>query len=228
VAVLLAKSPWTHSDTDASGFMPAPVPVRAAVDMRVWRTGPGGAATRRRLADPGALPLQPGDQFRIEATAERPAYLYLFWIDTEGTTLPVYPWQPGRWGTRPAEEQPVTALELPLTATKGYTISGDQPGMETLILVARAERLALTDTEIRGWFIGLPPQRPYQKPESAVWFENGQIVTGDDNRRPRGFEEAIIDDPVLRVQGALKERIGPHAAGTAAVSVARLGKGGMP
>jgi hypothetical protein len=201
------------------GSAVVPGPTRAAVDMRVW-------PSRRRLSEPRALPLKPGDQFRIEATADRPAYLYLFWIDSEGKVVPVYPWNPRvGWGTRPAEERPVTELELPPTATSGYKITGDQPGMETLILVARAERLTLTDLEVRSWFIWLPPPRPFQDPESAVWFENGRIVTGDAGRRTRGFEETAINDPVLRVQAVLKERIGPHADCTAAVSFARLGRG---
>jgi hypothetical protein len=198
--------------------------------MRVWRAGPDGAATRLRLTDPGALPLKPGDRFRIEATADRPAYLYLFWIDTEGKAQPVYPWNPkGGWGTRAAEEHPRATLELPATATSGYTISGDQPaGMETLILVARAERLALTDEQVQRWFAGLPAQRPFQDAQSAVWFENGRIVTGDPGRPRSHFEESDIADPVLRIQGLLKDRIGPHAVFTAAVSFARLGQGGMP
>src|SRR5205823_5115100 len=106
----------------------------AHVDIRVWRPGPDGAAARLRLTDSGALPMKPGDQFRIVATADRPAYLYLLWIDTEGKAMPVYPWQPGKWGIRPPEVQQATELELPPTAAKGYTITGDQPGMETLIL----------------------------------------------------------------------------------------------
>jgi hypothetical protein len=218
----------SHPDEPTPPQPIAPLALKCVIDIRIWRTGPDGATARLRLTDPGALPLKPGDQFRIAARTDRPAYLYLFWIDTEGHAAPVYPWQPGKWGTRPADERPVAELELPPTAAKGYTISGDRPGMETLILVARTERLALTDEQIRGWFAGLPAQRPFQNPESAVWCEDGRIVTGDDSRRPRGFEETDIADPVLRVQGLLRERIGPHAAGTAAVSFARLGRGGMP
>src|SRR5262249_30325840 len=135
---------------------------RGVLDVRVWRTGPGGAATRMRLTDPGALPLRPGDQFRIEAAGDRPAYPYPFWIHTEGKAVPVYPWQPGQWGTRPAEERPVTELELPPTVGKGYTIDGDRPGMETLILLACDERLDLPDEQVQRWFAGLPAQRPFQ------------------------------------------------------------------
>jgi hypothetical protein len=203
-------------------------PGSGAIDIHVWRTGPDGAAVRIRLTDPAALPLKPGDQFRIEATADRPAYLYLFWVDTEGQAAPVYPWQPGKWGTRPPEERPTPAVDLPPAAAKGYTISGDLAGMETLILVARADRLALPDEQIQMWFAGLPAQRPYQDARSAVWFENGRIVTADARRTRSHFDEADIADPVLRLQGLLKDRIGPHAAATAAVSFARLGKGGQP
>jgi hypothetical protein len=207
---------------------PIPAPIRAVVDIRVWR-GPDGAAVRYWLSDLGALlPLMAGDKFRIEATTDRPAYLYLFWIDTEGKAVPVYPWQPGKWGTRPEQEQSVAgSLEPHRTATGGYTITGDQPGMETLILVARAERLTLSDEQVQSWFADLPAQRPFQNPEAAVWFENGRIVT-EGGKQKRGFEETDINDPVLRVQGLLKTRIGPHAASTAAVSFARLGRGGMP
>jgi hypothetical protein len=220
----------SHPDEPIAQQPIAPLALKCVIDIRIWRTAPAGAAARLRLSDPegqSLMPLKPGDQFRIEASADRPAYLYLFWIDTEGKTVPVYPWQPGRWGTRPAQEQAAAALELPPTATKGYTISGDQPGMESLILVARAERLALTDEQVQGWFAGLPPQRPFPSARSAVWFENGRIVTRVTPLRSH-LKESDIDDPALRVQELLKDRIGPHAASTAAVSFARLGRGGMP
>src|SRR5262249_21435455 len=107
VTLLLWQRNATFEDQQALRTAAPPVASapKGAIDIGVWRTGPDGAAARLRLTDPGALPLKPGDQFRIEATTDRPAYLYLFWIDTEGKTVPVYPWQPGKWGTRPAEEQ---------------------------------------------------------------------------------------------------------------------------
>jgi hypothetical protein len=196
---------------------------RGLVDVRIWRKDADGNPERLRLSEDEALPLQVNDQFRIEAEVEPPAYLYLFWVDSEGKTVPVYPWTPGKWGTRPMQEQPLAVLSLPPTATKGYTISGMEAGMETLLLLARPDRLPLTDEQIRVWFEDMPPQRPFQKKGSAVWFENGGVVQKE-GRRPRDWEENQINDPVLQVQGLLQQRVGPHGVFNTAVSFARLGK----
>jgi hypothetical protein len=60
-----------------------------------------------------------------------------------------------------------------------------------------------------------------QHPRSAVWFENGELVRHDRERKWVHFVEKEIDDPVLRMQGLLGERLQPHAASTAAVSFAK-------
>jgi len=194
------------------------------VDVVVW-TKAGGAPRRQRLSDEGALPLRPGDQIRIEAKVTPAAYLYLFWIDTEGEAAPVYPWDPAKgWDTRPAEEAPRDELGLPASETKGYTLEGNREGMETLLLLARPSPLGVGDAEVRRWFAGLVPQRPVQDARAAVWFENGKVVQHDARRRRRWFKESQIDDPVLRMQGLLRERLQPHAAFTTAVSFAKQGQ----
>jgi tRNA A-37 threonylcarbamoyl transferase component Bud32 len=202
---------------------PATMPYEGYADVIVW-TKAGGAPRRMRLSDEGALPLRPGDQFRIEAKVTPKAYLYLFWIDTEGQATPIYPWAPGQWGTRPAAESPRDQLALPASETKGYKIAGDREGMETLLLLARPSKLDADDAAVKGWFEGLQPQRPVQNALSAVWFENGQVVRNDSRRKRQAFEEGDIDDPVLRMQGLLRERLQPHAAFTTAVSFAKQGK----
>jgi hypothetical protein len=58
----------------------------------------------------------------------------------------------------------------------------------------------------------------------AVWLENGRVVRDAPRPVPRGLEETDIDDPVLRLQQLLRERLQPHAAFTAAVSFPRQGK----
>jgi hypothetical protein len=214
-------------DSGQSGVPTAPAPVtpyEGYVDLIVW-TKAGGAPRRMRLSDDGALPLHVGDQVRIEAKVTPPAYLYLFWIDTEGKVAPVYPWDPKKgWGSRPPQELLRDRLVLPENETKGYAINGDLEGMESLLLLARPTPLAADDAVIASWFAGIKPQRPVQNPLSAVWFENGKVVQDDARRKRQWFEETEIDDPVLRLQELLRGRLQEHAAFTTAVSFAKQKK----
>jgi hypothetical protein len=79
------------------------------------------------------------------------------------------------------------------------------------------------DEEIRASFAGLPPQRPVPNPRAAVWFENGRVVRNDELRKPQ-FAEEEIEDPVVRLQGLLRDRLQQHASFTAAVSFAKQNK----
>jgi hypothetical protein len=190
------------------------------VDMMVWSKD-GQEIRKLRLGDPNALPLRKGDTVRIEAKVWPEAYLYLFWIDTEGKAVPLYPWGPEEWGTRPAAEEKRDSLELPATLNKGLTLRTDSEGMETLVLLAFSEPLAASDEEVQRWFAGLGAQRPVQDRYAAVWFENGRVVENDRRRQRTHFEIKDINDPVLRVQALLRERLGKRAAFTAAVSFVR-------
>jgi hypothetical protein len=199
------------------------VPCTGAVDVLVWQKV-GDAARRLRLRDEGALPLVIGDKYRIEAKVSPASYVYLFLIDDNGEANPVYPWNPrGGWNTRPPQEEPQTEVSLPPRADQGYTIREESSGMWTILLLARATPWTVPDEEIRGLFAGLPPQRPVPNPRAAVWFENGRVVKHDELRRPQ-FVEEEIDDPVLRLQGLLRERLQAHASFTAGVSFAKQAK----
>ena len=95
-----------------------------------------------RLEQKGALPLRNGELVRVEATLSRPAYVYLVWIDSNGQTTPLYPWNaetstagwdaPLLSGSRRA----VTTLQLPRSATRGFEAVGE-PGMQHVVLLAR-------------------------------------------------------------------------------------------
>jgi hypothetical protein len=72
---------------------------------------------------------------------------------------------------------------------------------------------------------GLEPQRPWQDERSAVWFQNGDVVTNETDRAPQFFEDVKnIDDPVLRLQRLLREKVQPHVRLSRAVSFAKKGK----
>ena len=190
------------------------------VDMIVWSKD-GQDVRKLRLREPGALPLHRGDTVRIAASVKPAAYLYLFWIGTDGEAKPVYPWKPGKWGTRPAAEEKREELQLPVAASKGLKLLDNTEGMETVVLLAFAEPLGAGDDEVKQWFAGLGEQQPVQNRFAAVWFENGHEVKGDPGRERSSFEVTDINDPVLRVQELLRERLGKRAAFTAAVSFAR-------
>jgi hypothetical protein len=215
------------SQEEVSRAVNPPLPpevISGQVTMRIWRKLPSGKAAKLGLTDPDAMPLYKGDQFRIEARTNVPAYLYLFKINTEGKAAPVYPWKPGAWDTRPKQETPVAELHLPPEFNLGYRITGDKEGMETLLLLARPTPWPLTDAEIRQLFAGLKPQRPVQDRYAAVWFENGKIVAGDPERTRQQFDTQRINDPVLELQEVLLRRLQPeHATFTSAVSFAHAG-----
>ncbi|MGE3821020.1 MAG: protein kinase [Isosphaeraceae bacterium] len=234
VAALLAASTWwpvkpsSPARSAPTVIRPRSTVARRAVpeyqgwvDVKVWR--PGEPA--RRLGDPGALPLHGGDLFRVEARIEPAAYLYLFWIDSGGSVVPVFPWRPGNWEERTAEESPRDRLELPLSADAGWSLDDAPDGMETLLLLARPTPLPGDLGALKSALADLPPQRPIQDPRSAVWFENGVIADRRAEGRTRShFIETKIDDPVLRVQGLLRDRLRSLAPFTSAVCFARLRK----
>jgi hypothetical protein len=200
------------------------VDYQGSIDLRIWRTTPDQKPRRLRLTEPGALPLHPGDQFRIEVQVQPAGYVYLFWIDTEGGVVPVFPWEAGKWGARNAPEEPTDRLELPERTNGGYTIVGDQEGMETLVMVVRSEPLPIEEAALRRSLSNLPAQRPVQNPLAAVWFENGQVVENDPKRVRASFEVRDVNDPVLRLQDLLRRKLQALGPFTSAVSFARLGK----
>ncbi len=219
VAFLLRPRGATRADP-----VPPPTRYKGYVDVLVWRKT-SDKTLRMRLTDDGALPLHDGDEFRVEAKVTPAAYLYLVGIDTEGKAAPVYPWNPrAGWGSRPAQEDRREDLSLPETKDRGWGFVGGKEGMETFLLLARPTPLDADDEAVRGWFEGLPPQRPVQDVRSAVWFDNGRVVEADPQRTRANYEERQLDDPLLRLQRLLQERLGPHAAFTTAVSFAKQGK----
>jgi len=227
LAVLAVLSGWFTADRSrAQPDDPAPGEANylGAIDVLVWR-GPDGEAERLRLSDPGALPVRPGDKFRIEARVEPAAYLYVIGINEDGGATALYLEHPPPPGTDAAAlERKQTELRLPLREKSGYLIPQGNDGMMTVLLLARPDPLDLDRDALLHLFDDLPSQRRVQNPRSAVWFENGCIVKHDDRRQRQWFEETDINDPVLRLQEVLRDRLKPHAAFTTAVSFAKQGK----
>jgi hypothetical protein len=205
-----AQSASAPADRKASGGY------KGWIDARVWQRG--GERGALRLAEPGAVPLRPGDLVRVEADIDPPAYLYVVVIDPRGTAAPLYPWQPGQWASRLPQEGPRRQLLLPEQSDSGWEVSGGEPGMETLLLLARPT--PLQDVDLPALLGDLPPQRLHITPP-VVWFENGAVLQR--SRAFASFQPKPIHDPVLRMQALLQERLGPLFGYTLAVSYAIQG-----
>jgi predicted Ser/Thr protein kinase len=200
-----------------------PLLYHGALSVRVW--DPAHPARRQlRLNQPGALPLRAGDQVRVEAEVDPPAYLYVVVIDPAGLAKPLYPWKPGEWNSRPADEKPRETLSLPEAADEEWRVTPGPAGMETLLLLARPKPLtAAEEAELKAAVTGLGPQAA-QGPRSVVWFENGEEVKNDEAERASDFDAAKVDDPVLRTQTHLREKLRRLFPYTRAVSYANAGK----
>jgi hypothetical protein len=232
IAATRDTSPGVAGTLTPSTESSALLPLKGWVDVRVWEgkkvAGPRNPHRRGLyLHQLDALPLKVNDEIQVEAELTQPMFVYVVWINSAGQALPVYPWRNFKWDQRPAEEQAVARLKLPEGAIDdGWEMDEGAPGMETLLLVARATKL--TDEGEKGLKAALAeigPQ-PLQdgKSDAAVWFENGAVVTAEKGRAPKSYDAQRIDDPVLRTQGVLRDRLVPHFEYTRAVSFAFRGR----
>ena len=200
-----------------------PLPaLTGTIDVWVWNAGD---ETRRRITlhDSGTLPLRPGDQIRVEASLNRPAYMYLLLVDSQGGVAPIYPWAPGDWSQFPEHQDPTDRVSLPVAIDEGWKV---QPpyGTETFVLLARDEPLP-SEVDIAGLLTGLPSQE-VQDALRAIWFADGTPVskTADRLRGIDVTENATIDDSLLQTQQMIQEKLGPHFSLSRAVSFTSQGE----
>jgi hypothetical protein len=207
----------------------APPPLHAALDLLVWdRAG----RRHRSLAEPGVLPLREGSPFQIEVRLNRPAYLYLVWLDTHGRPLPLYPWRPGTWDLAEAEA-PRAQLLLPqpdpMRGYQPWALNGEA-GVETVVLVAqeggpRADlpglfTAGLAARPLRPALEGLPQR------ERGYWF-----TSRAEEHAPgtRGLNlSPDFHDPIFQIHSFLREQLGARVPLLRAVSFANLGREGGP
>ncbi len=185
-------------------------PLRGILHLRVHdRTEP--QRRNRRLDRSGVLPLKSGDRFSIEARLNRPAYLYLFWVGSDAKVAPIYPWRPGHWDKRPAEERRLQSLELPAQTDKAWEIPAGVPGIETLLLLVREESpLLRKDEEPLARLLGRAWLASEILIKEAVWLENGREITIDPlDRTIPSSKPRQSDDPVLGIRRLLQEKVWP-------------------
>ena len=152
----------------------------------------------------------------------RPGYVHLIWIDSEGKAAPVLPWKPGDWNQLAQLPRPVGTVNLPEAADEGWPMTGAS-GMETLLLLVRDTPLP-SDVNLSSLLSDLPRQT-MQSGRSLAVVANGQLVltAQDGTRGPIFFSTMQIDDPVLRTQRLWQDRLGRHFSTIRAVTFAHTG-----
>jgi serine/threonine protein kinase len=197
--------------------------------ITLWVNEPGNSHRRGlRLHQPGAVPVKPGDEVRVEARVDRPAYLYLFWIGSDGKVAPLYPWKDHDWTRRPEHEDKVEAMELPEVIDETMSLPPSAPGLETLVLLAREDSPLPRDADATLARDLAGPRTP-RLPDGMiepVWLENGQVFGLDDQGKERtapGPKTRNSDDPVLRIRRLLKEKVSSLGAYHRAVIVPNQG-----
>jgi hypothetical protein len=188
-------------------------PLTATLDLRAWKKE--DTTNGRTLGERGVLPLRAGDYVRIEAKASRPAYLYVIYLEAEGTAAPLYPWRDDDWNNRPAE-RPRSELHLP--DREGVDISPlakGPSGIECVLLLAREQ--VLSDPEnarLKQLLTGKPQRGKFDPLRGAVWLDGAAERFGDDTDRARPLlaQGVATEDPVQRVRRLLTGELAPLAA----------------
>ena len=121
-------------------------------------------------------------EVRVQAELNRPAYVYLVWIDSRGQALPVYPWTKGRWSDRPARQFPVERLHCRTRRTSVLEHATGHTGMETLVLLAGETPLP-EDIDLPRLFAGLSAQ-PVEDPQALLVFDGGKAVRAEGSGNP--------------------------------------------
>ncbi len=167
------------STDDLASSSREPEPLRGVLHLKIGN--PADKERRNlRLDRPGVLPLKAGDRFWIEVRLNRPAYVYIFWIGSDGMVAPIYPWKPGKWQDRPATEQKRDRLGLPPNPKEAWEIPAGEPGIDTLLLLVREDSpLPRQDEESLAKLLegSRIPMKTMIK--EAVWVENGREITID-------------------------------------------------
>jgi hypothetical protein len=207
VVAMAALRPGVDERQRSESGARASKPLRGSIHLRI--DDPANLRRRNlRLDQEAALPLKAHDRFRIEAKLNRPAYLYVFWIGSDGKLGPIYPWI-SHHGDRPAQEVKTDRLDLPPKTDTAWEIPPGEPGLEAVVLMARAECPLPRDVDLAKLLAGPPaPRRPSL--EKAVWIENGREVSLDSHDRAApSTRTRKSDDPVLRFRRLLQDKVQP-------------------
>jgi hypothetical protein len=161
---------------------------------------------------------------RVEAVSNRPAYLYVLYLDARGEASPLFPWRRYDWDNRPAEEKR-PRLRLPEDPLKDAApLEAGPSGVEAVLLLARDEPLSAAEAgRLRGLFKDKPPAAKFDLLRGAVWLGRGERLGPEvehdswgrevrfgndlDRARPNYDKSGTVADPVERIRSLLRNNL---------------------
>jgi eukaryotic-like serine/threonine-protein kinase len=208
-----ASTPAPTPSTTPSTSPAHPAPWRGEINL--WVDEPGNSRRHAlRLHQTGAVPVKTGDEVRVEAWVNRPAYLYLFWLGSDGKVAPLYPWKEHDWSRRPAHEDKVNSVELPEAIDETMVLPPSAPGLETLVLLARDDSPLPRDVDatLERDLAGIQTTQLPDGMRESVWLENGQefVLVNHGDKPTRSAPSAKTRknvDPVLRIRELLRKKL---------------------
>ena len=187
---------------------PIPGTLNAKLDLRVWKKD--NPSRGLPIEDALALPLQAGDWMRVEAETNRPAFLYVIYVDAKGEASPLFPWRKYDWDDHPVEVKQ-SRLHLPEDPLKDASpLTPGPSGIESVLVLARDEPLSAAEIgRLRGLFAQPPAQGKFDPLRGAVWLgAEERFGNAQDRARPDQDQSGTVLDPVERmrrlVRGELK------------------------
>jgi len=188
-----------------------------------------GKVTARATREGDTAPLIGGQRVQLQVTLNRPGHVYLFWIDRNGATAPIYPWDFGHskklWDAPwvPDSESPAAFIRCPQNPRMGFRAAFGTPGMQHVVLLARTAPID-SPNQLRSIFSDLPASPLGDGPQAARYFDwrpgqetrsglvrglvpGAEDFTGEAEEEQPTAEADESGDPILAL---LKERVRPY------------------
>lgn len=186
-------------------------PFKVEFDVRIWT--PDKSKRGWSLTSAGAMPVHNGDLLQLEVKLNRPAFVYMIWLDSEGGSWPLYPWNPDN--EIKITKLNVTTPKLPETihvkcppeGDMGWRMEGST-GMETMLLLVRTE--PLLSGSLLAKALGSPKPPDFENEKEVVVLrgaaKNSSFKLFESSRRP-ALKAEKIDDDLLQLLNHLKREL---------------------
>lgn len=194
-----------HSETQIAQTAPSVSPPRLSGDFSIVISSDPekGAVTKNRiqLEERGAYPLRNGELVQFEARLNQPGYIYLLWVNPDGTVTPLYPWdvehEVGFQAPFVSGSERATDHVICPSSQKEGLEAGPPVGLQTFVMLARRSPLP-KDIDLARLLDKLPHGPKLDTQLVTVRPQLRGIVAG----RTKSVEYALFDE--------LDSRLSPH------------------